>query len=260
MANENEFDKENAEAEAELTADEKLQQELQHGREKLKIGIRRARKIRKFEEASEQNVERRNTAPAGFHKEGFDAGCHLCQLGSEYATPEDREKVKDVKFAYLSGMKFTEIKQVFGVLPSDVKRHARAHNWYYDKAKATEFGWALILRKGLARIASGQETIDPDQVIEALKHLDKREGKIVDISKTDGNITIRLDTGGVPQPQPARGIATAEANNLKQDIKLLAPTSVTLIEEVPSETVAGAVVNQDGPKSDATGEDGGNQT
>lgn len=247
MSNDNQFDKDQEAADKEpVGLSEEAQRTLEEGRTKLKLAIRRARKDQARAEIGAANLERRNTAPTGFHKEGYDGTCILCRWDDDqYTTPELKEKAKDIKFAYLSGMRFSEMKNMWPeVLTSEVKRHARAHKWFYDKAKATEAGWSLIIRKGMQRILTGSEVIDPNQLIEALKHVDKREGKIVDLSKTEGNVTIVLDTGNVPKPQPARGIAT-QSNDTSNDVRLLTPTTVTVIED-SSEEMARTVVSEDG--------------
>ena len=162
-----------------------------------------------------------------FHKNAFDSRCTVCALG---AKPEILEVFKAT---YIKGWTSKQLKREFpGTKPSDIRGHAHANGWDYERAKSTEVSLAVMHSVGLKFVKNNPDSVDGELLLKTIQHIDKREGRIIDKTEVNNNVAI------VFTQQP---LAISPAKNALPEVTggtkslALAPVNVEVLDAETSE-------------------------
>jgi len=237
----NEFDREDEEAEKSVAAEVEAVL-LEQRRQAVDKMIQRADRTKKLTDKLEADkrrklriIKNRQKHQIPFHADGVDEACTVCCLDAKFQ--------EQLKYAYISGMSLKELKKTMPskVFLVDVDRHSAAFKWNLEKMRHTETALTLIVEEGVKNIVFGDTKVEVSHLLEALKHIDKREGKIIDRVEHDTVVSVQF-LGNTPAPGVARG-AASEINTSKETKPLmLEPTSIEVLDEaLPSDLNDGAV-------------------
>lgn len=161
------------------------------------------------------------------HKMPRDPLCTVCQLDSDI--------IAMLKVYYLQGCSRSQILKVVApirIKPYDFQRHVSAHNWKWARTAQTEKALGKLMKKGMENLNDSKTKVEPDLLLKTIAHIDKRENKIVEVTRQEASVTLNFVVEGVPQPQAARGLATEQAKLGPSTSRIVAPVSV-LSMEVP---------------------------
>lgn len=182
------------------------------------------------------------------HRMPTDPVCSMCKLDSQFAA--------QIKSYYTQGCTRAQIIKEFkhtGITPFDFDRHANAHNWRWDRTVQTEKVLGKLVKKGMQNLDKPGTVVEPDLLLKTVQHIDKRSGKVVEVTRQEASVTLNFVVEGVPMPQAARGLATEQAKLGPSTSRVVAPVSV-LSMEVPDAVEAVQVAVE--PTTDAGGTSG----
>lgn len=178
---------------------------------------------------AKERIKRNISRWTGWHGKTLASGeCGVCML-----KPETLEQVKA---AYINGVSLPSIKKATGVTQKDLKAHANAEAWDWNRAQQTERALALMQERGIEYVLKNPDAVDGDLLFKVTQHIDKREGKVVERVKNETNVAIQFV--GMPTPiSPAKN-AREQLADIQKPLSL-APTSVEVLDEgtTPAETV-----------------------
>lgn len=212
--------------------------------------VETAREEERKDEEVRQLLKARQTGRWRPHRMPRDPACTMCQL--------DVQLLAQLKLHYTQGCTRAKIIKEFhhtGITPFDFDRHANAHNWRWDRTVQTEKVLGKLVKKGMQNLDDPKTKVEPDLLLKTVQHIDKRSGKVVEVTRQEASVTLNFVVEGVPVPQAARGLATEQAKLGPSTSRIVAPVSVLSMEVPDAQPVVGTEVAVE-PSTDASGTSG----
>lgn len=158
------------------------------------------------------------------HLKEFDEECFVC-VHPQKDLIEDR---------YVRWYTKSEMADLFGTEenPFDydlMERHMKALKLNHARAANTYDAWDKVTEIGMERLREDKKFVTPRVFLEALAHIDKREGRIVERHKDEGPRTVVF----IAPPMPGGTLGEPKTGVIEGTVVPLGPPTIAI--EAPEE-------------------------